>query len=511
MSGNVKIMAAIIRKDLTVLWPMALLVLLLPILRSDVVMQNLRNDNFRAGAVGISVLATMLLIVSVVHQDASASLRDDWLTRPIPRWTMVAAKLIFIVAVVCVPAAVTDLVSALVSGLSVGEAVTRATSVSPATLGAMLAVVAFASVTSTLLEAIGALVALAFAAIVAQAISGSVLPDGKGILVTGTEWFSVAPALYLPIVVAAPVLWLQYGRRRTWLARALVAGACTGMMIPLLTPPAAMFGVVRLLTPATDVGRTAGASLAPGCFARIATETESGDITEEARRLWNSDERAGAGPRAIGFSTTIVPTGVPRGWKAMIGFAQAFIVDASGELLHRLQGASAVFGRLDRVDASMSATHFWLAPRNAYEDAERRSATLRLKYFISLLEPVASTEIDANGRRQYVSGFGYCSTGVDALSDAVSTDCFVSGRRPALVTARWSAGAEAREVMTRPDYTPAAFQMLSAPYRLTLSRVRDDSPARVTLTAYEARAHVETAVEAPGLRGGPSCTSGEEP
>ena len=57
-----------------------------------------------AGTIGVSVLATMLLIVAVVHQDASASLRDDWLTRPIPRWTMVTAKLVFIAAVVCVPA-----------------------------------------------------------------------------------------------------------------------------------------------------------------------------------------------------------------------------------------------------------------------------------------------------------------------------------------------------------------------------------------------------------------------
>ena len=510
MSGNLRIVAAIVRKDLAVLWPLVLIVVLLPLLRSDVVMQSLRNDNFRAGAIGISVLATMLLIVSVVHQDASASLRDDWLTRPIPRWTMVAAKLVFIVAVVWVPATVTDVVSALAGGLSGAEAVTRATSVSHAALGAMLAVVLFAAVTSTLLEAVGALVAVVFGAIVAQALSGSVLPDGKGVLVTGFEWFSFAPALYLPIVIAAPVMWLQYGRRCTWQARALVAGACTAMMVPVLTPPSAMFGLVSLLTPATDVGRTAGASLAPGCFPRIATEAESGEIPEEARRLWNSDERASAGRRAIGFSTTSAPTGVPRGWKAMFGFAQAFFVDASGEVLHRLQGANAVFGRPDRVDASVSATHFWLAPRNAYEDAERRSATLRLKYFISLLEPVASAQIDVNGRRQYVSGFGYCSTAIETSSDA-SIDCWVRGRRPALVTARWSEGTDAPETMTRPDYTPTALQMLSAPYRLTLSRVRGSSPARVTLTAYEARAHVEASVDAPGLLGGPSCTPGEEP
>jgi len=85
VTGNLRIIAAIVRKDLAVLWPLATIVVLLPVLRSDVVLQGLRNDNLRAGTIGVSVLATMLLIVAVVHQDASASLRDDWLTRTLER------------------------------------------------------------------------------------------------------------------------------------------------------------------------------------------------------------------------------------------------------------------------------------------------------------------------------------------------------------------------------------------------------------------------------------------
>lgn len=506
MSGNLRIIAAIVRKDLAVLWPLAVIVVLLPVLRSDVVLQGLRNDNLRAGTMGVSVLATMLLIVGVMHQDSSASLRDDWLTRPIPRWTMVTAKLVFIAAVVCVPAMATDFVSALADGRSIGEAVARATSVS--TLGAMLAVVAFAAITSTLLEAVGALVAVMVAALVVQAVSGSVLPDGKGTLVAGAEWLSFALAIYLPIVIAAPVLWLQYARRRTFLARAIVAGACTAALVPVLTTPAAMFDVLRLLTSATDAGQTVGLALAPGCFPPIATDTESGDITDEARQLWDGDQRAKAGPRAIAFSTTVAPTGLPGGWKVMIGYAQAFFTDAGGTILHRLQGANTVFGRPDGVDASVSATHFWLAPRGAYEDAERHSARLRLKYFVSLIEPMTSTEIGVNGRRQYVSGFGYCSTGRDAAPDAVSIDCFMRGRRPALVTARWSGETAGRETMTRPDYAPAALEVLNgAPYRLTLPRLRGSTAVRIALTAYEARAHVERTVDAPGLLGGPSCSA----
>ena len=87
-------------------------------------------------------------------------------------------------------------------------------------------------------------------------------------------------------------------------------------------------------------------------------------------------------------------------------------------------------------------------------------------------------------------------------------DCFARGRRPALITARWSGATTAREAMTRPDYMPVALEILSgAPYRLTLSRPHGNTAERVTLTAYEARAHVEISVDAPGLLGGPSCSA----
>ena len=300
------------------------------------------------------------------------------------------------------------------------------------------------------------------------------------------------------------MLWLQYGRRRTLLARAIVAGACTAL-VPVLTPPPEMFGVLRLLTPATDVGRTAGAALAPGCFPHIATETESGDIPDEARRLWDADQRAKAGRRAIAFSTTVAPTGVPGGWKAMIGYAQAFFTDPSGRVLHRLEGANTVFGRPDGVNASVSATHFWLAPRGAYEDAERQSARLRLKCFRQPDRADSSTEIGVNGRRQCF-GLRVCSAGLDASPEGVRIDCFM----------RNTSGAGRRAVVGRdsrarnhdaPQLHTGVEMLNGAPYRLTLPRVRGGTAARITLTACEARAHVELSVDAPGLRGGPSCSA----
>jgi hypothetical protein len=507
VSGRLRIIDAIVRKDLAVLWPLAVIVVLLPVLRTDAVLERLQNDNLRAGTLVVSALATSLLILGVMHEDASASLRHDWLTRPIPRRTLVTAKLLFIAVIVYLPASVTDFVSTLADGRPAGEALARATSINSPALAGMLVLIVFAVVTSTLLQAAGALVAFVVAVFLAQAVSSSVLDEAKGTVVAGAEWLSLAPVMYLPIVLAAPVLWLQYGRRRTVLARAIVAAMCISAVVPLVTPPRAMFGVLKLLSAGTEAGATAGLVLAPGCFPRVATETGSGAVSPEAQRLWDGDQRAKAGPGAIAFSTTVVPTGVPRGWKTMIGFAQASYADANGGVSQHLHAASGVFSRPETVDASMSATHFWLAPGDAYQAAGQRSARLRLNYFVSLLEPVASAEIDVDGERRYLPGLGYCSTVDDRSNAVVSVDCFVRGRRPALVAATWSGVSGVRVTLTAPDYTPAALEILNGmPYRLALPRPPGGAAARVTLLAYEARRHVEVPVDAPDPLGGASCS-----
>jgi hypothetical protein len=83
----------------------------------------------------------------------------------------VTAKLLFIAAIVYVPASVTDFVSTLADGRPVGEALARATSISAPGLAGMLALTLFAAVTSTLLQAAGALIAFVVAVFLAQAVS----------------------------------------------------------------------------------------------------------------------------------------------------------------------------------------------------------------------------------------------------------------------------------------------------------------------------------------------------
>src|SRR5262245_18945246 len=65
-----------------------------------------------------NALASCTLLVAVIQQDALTGVRHDWFTRPISRGSLFAAKAIFIVVALTVPADLSLIVGWLVTGHS---------------------------------------------------------------------------------------------------------------------------------------------------------------------------------------------------------------------------------------------------------------------------------------------------------------------------------------------------------------------------------------------------------
>lgn len=165
-------------------------------------------------------LASWFLIVSAIHEERLAGDRQYWLTRPIPRSSLIGAKVLFLLAFVQLPAMISQLVALEANGLSPAHFVAlllRKQLLLAAWV--VLPAVALAAVTKNLVQfalaSLGiAALALAFAMVPWAAVWG----DWGGAEEVRL-WMSTAAAL----AVAAVVLWLQYGRRSTGAARTLVA------------------------------------------------------------------------------------------------------------------------------------------------------------------------------------------------------------------------------------------------------------------------------------------------
>jgi len=512
MSRRLRVMSAIWRKDFLVLWPLVAMLLVLQVVRSGFLVHRL-PDFARELSTGVGALACLLLILGVIHQDASASVRHDWLTKPIPRGSMAVAKLALIAICIYLPAMTFEYAYELHIGHSAKEAFLHATTINGRALGSLLTLVMLAVVTSTLLEAAGAFVAIFVVAMIVQLIAALVGDQVESMVVGGLIWLQLFPFLVLPLLLIVPVTWLQYSRRRTMLARTLVAVAAVASFLPLLLSWNAMFAIQKIAAGGSSENQT-GLALVPGCFDSMAIDVDSMSLVmldramprraQLAPTLWSVEQRTAAGAGAIAFAASISPINQPAGWKTLIGNAEAFYVDSDGRVTDQLVGAISPMVWRSGLNATSRASHFWLVPRSTFDMARENSARLRIDYSVSQLAPSVSADLAVDGARRYITGLGYCSAKSDKSTRSVTVDCFKRGEQPALLIAslpEFPGNDDAPSGF--PDYTPAAMEFLSgAEYKMTLRHGRDAIPTGANVTAYEVRGHFNRSLIAPGLLGG---------
>lgn len=511
MKQHLALIGAIVRKDFLIMWPLVAVLLTMLLIQSDLIDQLLPSFA-REWANGVSAVAAMLFILGVIHQDASASLRHDWLAKPIPSVTLLAGKVAFIAAAIYVPAIVFDFIHQLTIGHTLTESLLKATSIRLDGFAAMLTMILFAAVTGTLLEAAGALVAVFVIVVFVQIIGKLLLNVDESLFIVGMDWLMLWPIRYLPLLLFVPLLWIQYRQRRTALARSIVAGGVFAALLPMLLGPDIGFGIQKAMAANAPAGDKVTVTLASDCFLSIVLDADSMaepmDRTYASRAqlspsLWPYDTRMEAGTGAIAFATAVTAEGYPPGWKQLIGAARASYVSAEGVELHRLEAAFGPVAWYTGMNAD-NASHFWLVPRAEFDNARQHAAQLVLDYSMSLLEPVASSELTVDAPRRYLHGLGYCEAKADRAIGAVKVNCFKRGVQPAMLFAA-PIDADGADVLSGiPDYGPSVFEYLSGKsYGMTLRHVAGATPARVKVTAYEDRAHFNRQVKAAGLLGGP--------
>jgi hypothetical protein len=122
---NLRILGAILRKDVLSLYPMVLLVAFL--FAGDVIVMQLELiPVWYMFQFPVLLLAGTVLVFAVVQTDVAVSHVDDWLCRPVPRAELLAAKLALLAAVLYGSRALAALLINLILGSSFAESLQRA-------------------------------------------------------------------------------------------------------------------------------------------------------------------------------------------------------------------------------------------------------------------------------------------------------------------------------------------------------------------------------------------------
>lgn len=526
---------AIVKKDCLSLRPFASLIVSLILMGIVVTDFDILPASVAAIAATmlpiITLIATSVLILTVFQQDPSVSLVHDWLTKPISKPELLTAKLLFLALVVIAPNILGQLTANLINGHSIGESIVEATAVENDLLFLLVPVlVIVAAVTPTLLQAAGALLvpfmigAIVFSVAVPNSGSGGYRypnPDaiGEEWFRMGYAWVLVSSLVFIVSALMLAVIWLQYSRRRTLVARALSCGVLVACFTALeYVNWSVVFGFLRTAVPLSAAAPIdlLKAELAPGCFPATvvgnvsqirpsASSTTRPSASSTSRQImglpfWSPELLAAAGPAAITFATTLDSRNLPEDWTVKVVRAKAIL--ASDKLERDFEMRPADFRPLGPSDANM--THFWLLPEEVRRKVEHDPSTeLSLKYVIGLVEE-RSYDLEMDSRRRYLPDLGYCSAERDRVFNRVNVECFKRGPQPVEIAAELIDVPASRVRSDPPSYAPSWLEIFGGEhYELSV-----DSPTLVDndsirLTAYEARGFVEKNIRLAGVLGGP--------
>lgn len=387
----------IFKKDVKLLWRMALGVALLAFLTVALLLKigpvmdysglYLMAELFST----IGFLGRGFLIAAVVHHDALPGARLDWLIRPIRRRDLLLAKVLFVVIMVQAPVLVADLLEALADGFSPGPAFGAALARSILLLCAFdLPMLAFASLTQNMLETVFGAVAVTIAGATSMALVQIRQPlIGSGPRI---QWIGDLAMYAVLLLGALAVLGLQYFRRKTVPARSLTAVVIALALLTTLLPFQNAFAIEQSLSPTPGAANALAIGFAPG------------------------NPKIQAAP---GYSQNIVLVYVPL---QVSGIPSDSILLSDGLKTSLGQPIDRLFVFQDGAAGLALGV-----PTETYNQIKDQPVRLELDYSLTLLQLDSSHTLPALGADQRIPGVGWCGARASAVSSLVDLSCLQTG------------------------------------------------------------------------------------
>jgi hypothetical protein len=373
------------------------------------------------------LLGVVFATCAVVHQDAIPGVRQDWLVRPIRRRDLLLAKFLFVVVLIQGPIFIADLVQGLAAGFPAGASLAAASSRSMFLLFLVnIPLLAFASVTRNLLEAItgGVLLFLLFA-IFEGLFGGDPAHRFQPTLGTGMEWITVSAMALILCIAAAILLRLQFFRRRTFPARCFGIAFAILTLIATFLPWQPAFAIQKSLARAMDSAAAVGLSFQP-----------------ELGRLRRDASFPLLYPLNGTFALIYLPmrlSGLPENSGVQSDRVQIRVIDPDGALISALPSFS-----ISGLQTGARRSHGGSPDQDAYQNVpirgdlyariKDRPVRLEINYSLTLFTLASSHALPAINGNQRIPGVGWCTTGINPPETAVRLACEQAGRGPDCMT-----------------------------------------------------------------------------
>jgi hypothetical protein len=498
----------IIKKDLRLLWPFVAGLTAL-----NAITQWMRYgwsvlDN-NAGWVlfgPIAVVGWVLLVVVLVHQDVIPGTRRDWLTRPIKRRDLVAAKLLFVIGLLHAPLFVMMTIEVLAAGYSLADAIGGAFARSLSIFFVVsLPTLGVAAVSRNLIEAIIVAILAAVAAEPVAVLFDALTNEPCGATCgSSLAWVGMVAIVVVIAVAALVVIALQYFKRGAtpWARGALFVAAVAFVLAERVSWDAA-FALQRALTGAPAEPASVVLSVDRGEAAAPLQPTAERAAIRAARARLLGEESApslegNAVARSLAGTTISLPLrvgGQRAGTLLWADRVELRLLDAGGRVVYRGEGDELEI----RPDTTGVAQALFIPAHvfSAYAGTELRA---ELNYWLTSLEENAAATLPvAGGETQLPSGEQCVSRPLRA-ANAIGVSCLTINPPPPCYTVALEGGADL--LVCAPRYWPdALWGNLFARFDVSVpvtEGARVDAAVRIA--TYQPRDHFTAHVVVPQLR-----------
>ena len=374
------------------------------------------------------------LTAVLVQLDGLVSVRQDWLVRPVRRRDLLAAKLLFLLLAVHLPLFVANLAVGVAEGFPLSSLLAGAfTENLYFLLGFTLPILAFASLSRNLTEALGGAFAL-FVAVMGLEMLITGWNGGSPLGPTtdsGVAWIPQTERLLIYLFSAAAILALQYFRRATRASRFVFGAAIVLCMITQVVPWHYAFSLQMALSgrPAASDPITLQFDPSQGKYhSPVASKPHPALTQMGISKFRNAEDNA-----AIYIPLEI--SGVAPGSILKVDHAAVRLVGANGKSV----GATSPAGERGAFEApNENASGSSALPY--YEPVHIRSSvfnrlkdtpvTLQIDYSATLLRLSSTDMLPALDASQRIAGVGWCRSELNDNRTAIEVRCLGTGTLP---------------------------------------------------------------------------------
>jgi hypothetical protein len=502
----------IVKKDWQLLWPYVVGLTLL-----NAVVEWMRYGWFVRGAEsGLPALGPpatigwVILVAVLVHLDVIPGTRQDWLTRPIKRLDLLAAKLSFVVVLLHVPQFVMNVVDVLAAGYSLPEALGTA-----AARGVSLLVIvtlmtfAFAAITRNITEMVVAGIVVACTSQAAVFVLLAFTDQQCGATCDSSiGWMANGLRVGFIATTAIAAIALQYFRRgATWWARSVVIAGSIAVVAVGHVPWSTAFAIQQAVTgsapasAAIAIGldptpRAAASDLSEAALASIGAARNflGGRPSDAELRGWASRDDKGTT-----ISLPLRIDGQRAGTVLWADRVELRLLDDAGRVVFQGRGDTL------EVRAGVPVTQSVFVPAWILESHAETELRAELDFWLTSLEPGESIALPTSGSAVRVPSGERCSARPQRPGDGVHVHCLTIRRPPACYTVALESSSYTGEelLVCGPNYAPdMLWGNLYERFEIGVPVTRGVNAAELTarFKTYRPREHFTAQLVVPELR-----------